>query len=428
MNHHTLEENMKAKLFRIIATLVILLALSSVIAAQGPAHNLIIFVVDGMGPAQRQLGELAAKGGLSMNRMQHLGLMGTSSYGLDITDSAAAATAMFTGKKTYNNVIGYDNDLNQIDSIMDIAAEAGIACGIATNSELYDATAAAMYANVLSRIESKNISKQLVASGLALAIGAGSYYIDPLIQEAKLSSKAKPRFNHYYGLKALSDGELPAICLIGNEYLPMEIDDEGGAISLKDIVSAAIEKLAGTGKPFILLVESGSVDGASHDNDAAAVMKGVLAADLAVAKALDFARRDGSTLLLVVSDHDTGGMSLGANQGYRIGVSFLSRVRASAGKMAGLAAKDWPSLRAIVKRYTGYEMSEEEADVIRGASDTARAIGALVSRQANIAWGSGGHTASPVIVTAEGPGSEMFTGQFDNTDLFGKMLKALGLR
>ncbi len=419
---------MKNRILKTIFVLLLLMAMAAGISAEGTARNLIIIVVDGMGPSHRQLGELAVKGGLSMNRMQSLGIMDTSSYDLDITDSAASATAMFTGKRTYNTVIGYDEDLNQLESIMDIASKAGYSCGIATNSELYDATAGAMYANVLSRSEYKNISKQLMSSSLDLAIGGGTSYVDPLIQEAMLSSKTKPRFNAYYDLNSLSSGELPAICLLDDGYLPMEIDAKDDAEGFIDIVSAALDMLSRTGKPFVLLAETGSVDGASHDNDAAAAMKGMIAADLGVAKALEFAAKDGNTLVVVAADHETGGLSLGANEGYKISTSFLSRVRASAKKMAELAVEKPADLASMVRSFTGYEMSEEEAEIIKGSDDPARAIGSLISRQANIAWGSGGHTASNVIVTAEGPGSSLFAGRYDNSELFIKMLKALGIR
>ncbi|MBP7109950.1 MAG: alkaline phosphatase [Firmicutes bacterium] len=419
---------MKNRHVRLAAAILLLMAAFPLASAQGLARNLIIIVVDGMGPAHRQLGELAVKGGLSMNRMSHLGMMDTSSYGSDITDSAAAATAMFTGKRTYNAAIGYDHDLNKLESVMDIASKAGFSCGIATNSELYDATSAAMYANSLTRAEYRNIAKQLMSSSLDLAIGGGARYVDPLIQQSMLSADSKPRFNAYYDLKSLASGGLPAICLLDDAYLQMEIDAGSNAAAFVDIISAALDKLSGKGRPFILLAETGSVDGASHDNDAAAALKGVIAADMGVAKALEFARKDGDTLVLVVSDHETGGLSLGANQGYRIDVPFLARVKSSSMKMAWLAEDKPASLVSIVKASTGYEMSEEEAESIRSSSDWARSIGALISRKANIAWGSGGHTASNVLVTAEGPGSSIFAGRYDNSELFAKMLEALGIR
>ena len=390
------------------------------------ARNLVVVLVDGMGPAHRQLGELAQKGGLAMNHMPYLGCMSTSSYGLDITDSAAAATAMFTGRKTYNMVIGYDYELDRTESIMSLAVKSGMSAGIVTTSALYDATSAAMYANVLMRSENKNISKQLLASPLALAVGGGGAYIGPLIKESAASSKAKPAFNSYSDIKALSEGTLPAVCLLAEGDMPQEIDSDAKAVKLKDMVETALGMLSKDGRPFLLLVETGSVDGSSHDNDAASVIKGLLAADDAVKACLSFAQADGNTLVVVAADHETGGLSLGAGNGLNVDVSKLLKVRASAGRMAAEAASDWKRLKEILKTYANYELDDEDAARVRVSADPAKEIGRLISYASNVSWGSGSHTASMVIITAEGPAGACFSGWYDNTEFFLRMRQALG--
>jgi len=408
---------------------VVLVLMMSLWALSGTetARNLVVVLVDGMGPAHRQLGELASKGGLSMNRMPYLGCMETSSYGLDITDSAAAATAMFTGRKTYNTVIGYDYALDKSESIMSLASKAGMSTGIVTTSALYDATSAAMYANVLMRSEYRNISKQLVASSVTLAAGGGGGYIGPLLKEATAPSREKPSFNAYFDLDALSRGALPAICLLAEGAMPKEIDSGTSPYGLKDMVEAALGMLAADGRPFMLLVETGSLDGSSHDNDAAGVVRGMLAADEAVKACLSFAGKDGDTLVVVAADHETGGLSLGAGNGLNVNVSKLLKVRASAGKIASEAASDWKRLKEIMKKYADYDLDDEDAARVRISADPAREIGRLVSYESNVSWGSGSHTASIVLVTAEGPGGAAFSGWYDNTEFFLKMRQVLGL-
>lgn len=420
------------------AALVIIIAILagiSIAAAPAPspvsgqmARNLIVIIGDGMGMSHRKLGSLNSKHGLAMDGMPVTGIMDTSSYNLTITDSAASATAMFSGRKTYNGVVGYDYELDAVTSIMKLASKAGMATGIITNSALYDPTSAAMYANALIRSDYKGISKQLLSSFLDLAVGGGADVISPLLELAKLSSK-KPRFNDSYSLHDLAEGPgFPAICLLSRSHMPLEIDRKEGP-SLEQMVDAGLKLLTKDGRPFILLIESGSTDRCSHDNDAAGVLKAVLDLDKAVTTALEYARGAGDTLVLVTADHETGGLSLGSGDGMNIDVSKLSSVKASASSMADDAADNGADIRSVILKNAPWFVvgPDDGLDGFSSSAYKARTIGAALSKTANISWGSGWHTAEPVPVTAEGPQALLFSGWYKNTALFERMKSALGL-
>jgi alkaline phosphatase len=404
--------------------------LSGAVYSAAPARNLIIFIVDGMGPSDRQLGELALDKGLAMNNMPVIGLMRTSSVDLDITDSAASATAMFCGKKTYNGVLGYDEELDELTSVMELAEAKGMNTGIITTSALYDATCAAMYASEFDRTAKKSISTQLLSSGIDLMIGGGRSYIKPESDNADKGEPAQrkgPAF--YYSLPSLrASASLSAICLLADEELTPEIDRQKDEARLTDMLKEGLALLEASDKPFMLLVESGAVDRMSHDNDAAGALAEMLSTDEAVAVCLDFARTQGDTLVIVAADHETGGLSLGAAAGYKIGIPYLKTVRSSASQMAADAASDWGSLYSILSSQAHLSHTEGDGmELIAASSDPAREIGRMVSARANISWGTSSHTAVPVVVSAQGPGEGLFQGYYDNTALFGKMRASLGL-
>jgi alkaline phosphatase len=409
------------------AALIILLA-AGMVSASAPAGNLIIFIIDGVGASHRQLAQLAVKEPLAMNTMPVLGMMSTQNVDGAITDSAASATAMFCGSKTYNGLLGYDDNLDELESIMELAERKGMLTGIITNSALYDATSAAMYAKEFDRLAYRNLSSQLLKSSMDLLIGGGNTYLRGTIAEGIKRGDAGLAANSAYSLGELMGLPLPAICVLAEEALPIVLDRPQGNVALDEMVKAGLMKLEAAGKPFILLVESGAVDRMSHDNDAAGALSEMLDTDKAVRACLDFASRDGNTLVVVTSDHETGGLSLGAGDGYKVDVKYLASVKASAGSMLEDTDGDWGKLGSILQRDASWIAGKDmPISHIQASEDPVREIGIVVSAKANISWGSGWHTAAPVPVSAEGPGSGAFGGWYDNTGLFIRLKSAMGL-
>lgn len=409
------------------AALIILLA-AGMVSALAPVGNLIVLIIDGAGASHRQLGQLAVKQPLAMSSMPVLGMMSTLNVDGAITDSAASATAMFCGKKTYNGLLGYDANLDELESIMELAEKKGMLTGIITNSALYDATSAAMYAKEFDRLAYRNISSQLLRSGIDLLIGGGNTYLRGALAEALKNGSSGAAANSAHSLGELAHLPLPAICTLAEDALPIALDRPQGFVTLDEMVKAGLMKLEAAGKPFVLLVESGAVDRMSHDNDAAGALSEMLEADRAVRVCLDFAARDGRTLVVVTSDHETGGLSLGAGDGYKVDAKYLASVRASAGSMLEDAEGDWGKLGALLQRDAAWNAGKDMGIThIQASEDPVREIGIIISAKGNISWGSGWHTAAPVPVSAVGPGSGAFGGWYDNTGLFIRLKSAMGL-
>lgn len=187
--------------------------------------------------------------------------------------------------------------------------------------------------------------------------------------------------------------------------------------SLKEMTAKAIDVLRQNKAGFFLLVEGSQIDSAGHYNDSAWAMKDTQAFEEAVALAVDFAKKDGNTLVVVVSDHDTGGMSVGGYGQTDAKLEVLHRVKASGLYMADKLKADRSNAAEVLKTHAGIDATAAEAATIKNAEDAVHAINGVISERALISWTTYLHTGVDVQIYAFGPGSDLFRGLHDNTDL-----------
>ena len=216
--------------------------------------------------------------------------------------------------------------------------------------------------------------------------------------------------------------------------LPYAIDAQPGDARLPDMTRFALDFL---GDGFFLMVEGGRIDWAGHANEAAENLRDLLEMDDAVKVALDFQKSHPDTLVVVTGDHETGGMSMGfAGTGYAFYVERLASQKLSTEtfrkrfhelKDAGGTFED--ALAFVCETY-GFKTGGDEKDPMRlskddidslrrhfetkGFADKAKRI---MQAKAGVGWTSGSHTGLPAMTTSIGPGSELFTGLLDNTDI-----------
>ncbi len=350
---------------RIVCLLLLFLSALPLQAREVP-RNIVLVIGDGMGLAQISAAH-SLRSQLALGRFPVIGLVATASADELVTDSAAAATALASGHKTRNQAIGIDPAGRPLPNLVERARARGMATGLVVTSRITHATPAAFVAHVPHRREETRIAEQLANSGVELLFGGGRDMFLPRLQggQRKDGKNLLQRLarSHHLANDAKSFARLdslPAVALLAMQALPRAGQRP---VPLAQMTTKALELLARDEDGFFLMVEGSQIDWAGHRNDARWVVQETLDLDSTVAHVLDFAQRDGNTLVLVTADHETGGLAL-----------------------EGRA-------------------SEQELE---------------------IDFTTHGHTASLVPLFAFGPGATLFAGILDNTDIGQRLLELIG--
>ncbi len=335
------------------------------------AQNVILLIGDGMGLAQLSTAFYFQEEPPSFVRFPYVGLHQTSPTDAKITDSAAGATAFSTGHKSYNAAIGVDGDSISRETILELAGGAGKRTGLISTSSITHATPASFFAHVEDRDFAEEIASQMPGSPVDFFAGGGlkffayrsdsANYLDSLEKEGFVVDTS--RLNR----PASFDPEKKYGYLLAPDGMPKM--QEGRGDFLPQATEMALEYLSQEKDGFFLMVEGSQIDWGGHDNDAEYIIEEVNDFDKAIHAALDFAEKDGNTLVIVTADHETGGFSLSA---------------------------------AEIRMQRDY-------------------------RYLKPSFSTGGHSASLIPVFAYGPGAEHFAGVYQNTDIYKKMLKAFKL-
>ncbi|PAP77982.1 alkaline phosphatase [Rubrivirga marina] len=404
-------------------------------AASGDAtpRNVVLMIADGFGPASATLGAAAKGAPLALDGVL-VGSVETSSSDSRVTDSAAGATAYACGLKTYNGAIAVDADGRPCRTVLEAAEAAGLATGLVATSRITHATPASFAAHVESRAEEAEVARQLAASGVEVLFGGGrSYFTDLTGPMAADGWAVATDRDGYDALDAT-----PAAALLADGHLAYEIDrDETDQPSLAEMTTTALDLLAsspdGRENGFFLMIEGSRIDHAGHANDPAAHLGDILAYDEAVAAVLDWAARDGTTLVVSTADHETGGMALGRDGIYAWDPAPLLAATASFEAMTAALQAGGDPVAVVREGLALDDLPEGAEEAIRGALATGDpyALGPvvrdLISEPAGIGWTTSGHTAVDVGLYAFGPGASQFAGRHAN-DAVGRMLfEALGL-
>ncbi len=286
--------------------LLCLLALSG-IAATPPGkkpRNIILMIGDGTGLAQ--LCAAYAANGFYLDIFalaQVVGLMNTSSSDDFITDSAAGATAMASGQKTRNLMLGLDPDSNFLPTISEKAHRRGLSTGIVTTCGLTHATPAAFYAHRPSRYMDSAIAADFYDCNTDIAIGGGKYFFD----SALLAQKG---FAVNTGLSRILACKVPRQMGFFSDSLhpPRMLDGRGPFLEKSSL--HAISLLSLNRRGFFLMIEGSQIDWGGHENDSAYVLTETLDFSACAKKVIDWARKDGNTLVIITADHETGGLGL----------------------------------------------------------------------------------------------------------------------
>jgi len=339
------------------------------------AKNVILLIGDGTGLSQVSSAFFFKETAPNYGRFKHIGLIKTSSSRQDITDSAAGATAFASGVKTYNGAIGVADDSTKVKNLVEIVSPQHIRTGVISTSAIQHATPAGFYAHALNRGLYEDIAADMVISDIDFFAGGGKKFFNKrkdgrnlfVELEAKGFSIDTMALGNFAGIKqyskmayVLAENAMDPVAKGRGDYLP-KATELGIHFLNKDADDSN----------FFLMVEGSQIDWGGHANDADYLISELIDFDDAIGKALDFAEKDGNTLVIVTADHETGGFTLS---------STLKKTEDG-------------------KSYSDY-------NEITGSFSTS------------------GHSATLIPVFAYGPGSEAFSGVYENTDIFHKILEA----
>ena len=399
-----------------IITVALAIALMATGCSSNKAKYVFLFIGDGMGFSHVALAEayLAQERGdacgqdpLTFTQFPVLGMATTFSASNPITCSSAAGTALATGYKTKNHMLGMNPDSLPLKSIAYTLHEAGYKIGIMTNVGINHATPAAFYAHNVNRSDYYPIGLELAASGFEFFGGGGYLHPtgSPKLEEPLpyLGDAAEAAgYTFARGLDEFARKKCDKIILTRQtDYegsLPYRFGCAEDELNLAQVVDAAIQVLEKGGKGFFAMAEGGLIDYAAHSNNTIADIFETLDMDQAVAVAYEFYKKHPKqTLIGVTADHETGGVSLGRERGYRFDLTVFDEVKTNESTND---AEQYMNTKAVQQEY---------------------------SERAHIGWTTGSHTGSPVPVWAVGAGSQLFAGRMDNTDIPRKICQAMGV-
>jgi len=278
--------------------------------------NIIVMIGDGMGVAHitaLMLGNEYQP--INMERATTVGLVKTYSANNRVTDSAAAATAFATGHKTNNSTLGKDTSGKDVESILEKARNKSMKTGLVVTSDITGATPAGYYAHVKHRKQVEDIAEQLVKADIDVWFGGGKKAFDEREDGKNLVSDLENKgYKVVYdmdGAMAVKEGKVAGL-LSKKGYMP-EFNKRGNYLPQATKKSLElISKDANNG--FFLMVEGSQIDSGGHGNNIDVIKGETKDFDDAVKVAFDFADEHPGTLVVILSDHETGGLSIPSNE------------------------------------------------------------------------------------------------------------------
>ena len=276
------------------------------------AKNIILMIGDGMGASQIYASFIAKRGNLNMKEFPITGFSITYSADDLITDSAAGATAMATGTKTNNGMVGIDPKYNRLENIIEIVEKDGKSTGLVATSTITHATPASFIAHVDSRNDYERIALQFLDTDIDVFIGGGAvHFIERLDQRNLTIDLADKGYELCYSMDALETATSDKIAgLVYEASPPTMLQGRGNMLSKS--TKKAIDVLSRNENGFFLMVEASQIDWGNHQNNIAYQTLEVNDFDNVIGEVLQYAREDGETLVIVTADHETGGFTLGA--------------------------------------------------------------------------------------------------------------------
>ena len=330
--------------------------------------NVILLIGDGMGLPQITGAMYMNNNKTVFERFKNIGFHKSHSSDNLVTDSAAGATAFASGVKSYNGAIGVNANKEPVPTLLEMAEQKGMATGLVATSSITHATPGSFIAHVSGREDAEAIALGFLNTEVDIFIGGGLDAFARRADHRDLVEELKAKGYMISNFFDMPIEELDASTKKNVGYFTAN-GEPLPAREGRDYFSTAVRKSLNFMKNrnpngFFMMIEGSQIDWGGHANDANYVVTELLEFEKIIGQVLDFAEKDGNTLVVVTADHETGGFAV--NPG-----SKLNDIK--------------------------------------------------------VAFTTKSHTALMIPVFAEGPGEELFRGIYENTDIFFKIKSLLSL-
>lgn len=452
------------KLKSILISLSVLLGISSLQSAESPKY-IFYFIGDGMGMGHVLATQtynrmvLGNEDPLLMMQFPVSGVLTTYSSSSPVTDSAAAGTALSTGSKTKNGMLGMNADTVAVTSIATQLFEKGYGVGIVTSVAPDDATPAAFFAHVPNRGMYYDITVQAAQSGYQFLGGSK-------LRGTK-DKKGNPndlldilkQYNMDYvkGTDAARASTSERILMVNPEGIESSeigytVDSIAGAMNLPEMTEVCLAHMEKwCPDKFFMMVEGGNIDHAGHANDGGTVIKETVNFNQALKVAYDFYNQHpDETLIIVTADHDTGGLAIGsAFTGYDMQPQYIDYQRISKDRfneecrtiLRSRRVFTWEDMQQMLKEQLGFwggvpvnekqtaslkekftktfelRNSEDQKTLYQNFNEFSTEVFHIFNEICGIGWTTYNHSGNYVPVYAIGVDADKFAGIHDNINI-----------
>lgn len=416
-------------------------------AVEKPA-NVIVLITDGTSAGAITLARWYKGEKLALDDIA-AGTVRTYSAESAITDSAPAATAMATGFKSNDKYIGLlpskvttpgvkqvseKNQMKPIANIIEAAERLGKATGIVATAEIQHATPASFSAHASHRNHFQDIAEQQVYQGMEVVLGGGKQSLLPgngsrerKDKENLLKVIKNQGYDYVENKNELMKSKSKKIWgMFADQSLAYDIDRKTfrpEEPTLAEMTRKAISTLSKNRNGFFLMVEGSKADWSAHENEPIGVISDVLAFDKAVKEALQFAKKDGNTLVMAVTDHGNSGITLGhsnLNSTYPLTpvsafIEPLKKATLTLNSALSYLEKDRTNMKEVAELYGLTDLTNEEMNKLKSTDNLGPNMSSMLAKRAHIGFITTGHTGEDIFLYSFGPNRPL--GTIENTDI-----------
>ncbi len=415
----------------------------------GSAKRVIFAVADGMSMGTMTLADLYSKIVLGRDTfwprlMAQPGIVNAlcSTYSANslVTDSAAASTTWSSGMRVDNGSIGYTPQGQALEPILMRTHNAGLRTGLVTTAKVTDATPAGFIANVPRRTMEQDIANQIMHRAPNIVLGGGAKFFSP---ESRKNFTGRYTENH----RAIRDVQhaRSTIGLFAHDHIPYHLDRDGDDADLLSMTKEAIGQLDFLGGGYFMQVEAARVDHAAHNNDAISMILEQIEFDRTIEYLSNYVSNRDDTLLIITTDHGNGNPALSVyGPSAQRGLMSLTNAKRSFDWIFRELKERDPNLehlsiqREIIAYATGVALKQSDlpylntkkvprGDLFAHSNSRESRLASLLANRNTIAFTSKNHTSDMVVFTAQGAAATLFPPMIENTDIYPRMMHAMGL-